>query len=175
MELDVTTAMNQYGSLGPDFLTWLLVRVLKDDMVPPPSEPALTLDIKGPLAFAADGGEATKVTMAGDEAASAPEVFSALRQGKRLHRAKVEIHVGESNWTFTLDASTFDIKSAKLPVPNQIDLDSFLSLRVESIMALHHYIDEIYDMFLPYRLDPEAWKAEVSSWRQLAKELGTTG
>lgn len=167
MEFDVTQAMDRFGSLGPDFLTWLLVRLLKDEMEPPPSEPSLVIDIKGPLQFAADGGEATKVTMAGDEAASAPEVFSALRQGKRLHRAKLEFIVHEMTWTFTFDGGTFDLRSTKLPVPNIPDQDAFLTTRLESIMGLYHYIDELFDRFLPHRLDPTAWKAEVESWRKL--------
>lgn len=173
MEKDLEGIMSQYGSLGPDFLTWLLIRVLKDDFVPPPSEPGLTIDMKGPLSFAADGGEATKVTMAGDEAASAPEVFSALRQGKRLHRAGLEFRIGDDAWIFNFDGSTFDLKSAKLPVPSEMGRD--LATRVESIMVVYHYLDEIYDQFLPVRLDPDGWKAEVKSWRNVANELGLTG
>lgn len=172
MELSNTEAMERYAALGPDFLTWLLVRVLKSDVPPPPSEPALEVDIKGPLQFASEGGEATKVSMSGDEAPSAPEVFSALRQGKRLFRAKMLFSAYDSTWEFTLDAGTFDLKSAKLPVPAMADADEYLRLRYESILRLYHFLDEMYDQFLPLRLDPENWRDEVSSWKTLTKDLG---
>lgn len=174
MELSNTEVMERYAALGPDFLTWLLVRVLKSEVPPPPSEPALEVDIKGPLQFAAEGGEATKISMSGDEAPSAPEVFSALRQGKRLFRARLLFSAYESTWEFTLDAGSFDLKSAKLPVPSMADEGEYLRLRHESLLRLYHYIDEMFDQFLPQRLDGAAWREEVASWKTLTRDLGLT-
>lgn len=173
MELAPIEAYQRYASLGPDFLTWLLVRVLDTDVPPPQSEPALKVDIQGPLMFAGEGGEAKKVSLAGEEAAAAPEVSSALRQGKRLMRAKIIFSAMEDTWTFTLDAETFDIKSAKLPVPNISDRDEFLKMRVESLMHLQNLVDELFENFLVVRLDQEAWKAEAQRWMKAAKQTGS--
>ena len=169
---DLMQVMERYVALGPDFLTWLFVRILKGDVPPPPSEPALKIDIKGPLQFASDSGEATKVTLAGkDDVPTAPEVFSALRQGKRLFRARLVFNVHSSEQSFTLDASTFDIKSAKLDVPKELGLDEQTFTRHQAVLHLYHLLDELFEGFLPLRLNPDIWKEEIKSWRNLAEEL----
>jgi hypothetical protein len=169
-ELSPLEAFQKYAALGPDFLTWLLVRVLEDDCPRPLSEPGLKVDIQGPLLFISEDGEARKITLAGDEAASAPEVLSALRQGKKLTRAKVIFTAQEDTWTFTLDAQFFDLKSIKLPVPAIPDLNQYLQMRVEATVRLYSLVDEIYtDIFLPLRLSPDAWKEEAKSWIERAK------
>lgn len=165
-ELSPLEASQKYAALGPDFLTWLLMRVLDDDCPRPKSEPGLKIDIQGPLLFASEDGEARKVAMAGDEAASAPEVTSALKQGKRLVRARLIFTAQEDTWACTLDAVTFDLRSIKLPVPSVPDLHQYLQMRISSTMRLFGLLDEIYhDLFLPIRLDPGAWKEEASGWR----------
>lgn len=168
-ELAPMEAFQRYAALGPDFLTWLLVRVLEDDIPAPPSEPGLKVDIQGPLLFIGDGGEATKVTLAGEEAAAAPEVQSALRQGKKLARGKVLFSVMEDTWTFTLDAETFDLRSIKLPVPPVPDAEQNLHMRVEATMRLMLLIDEMFEGFLTIRLNPEGWKSEAEKWRKKAQ------
>ncbi|MEO8376366.1 MAG: hypothetical protein ABI579_01745 [Candidatus Sumerlaeota bacterium] len=162
-------AFQKYAALGPDFLTWILVRVLDTDLPGPPSEPGLKVDIQGPLLFASEGGEARKVTLSGEEAASAPEVQSALRQGKRLMRAKLLFTAVEDTWAFTLDAETFDVKSAKVPVPMIPDMNQYIQMRIESLSRVYHLLDELYEQFLSLRLDPAAWKSEAARWKKIAK------
>ena len=146
----------------------MLVHVLEDDLPAPQSEPALKADIQGPLLFTSEGGEARKITLAGDEAASAPEVISALRQGKKLVRAKLVFEAMEDTYTFTLDAETFDLKSIKLPVPNIADQLQYFDMRIEALTRLYLYVDELFEGFLQLRLDPEQWKEEAATWRKLA-------
>lgn len=162
-------AYEKYAALGPDFLTFLLVRVLEDEVPPPPSEPGLKVDIQGPMLFTGDEGEARKVTLAGEEAAGAPEVLSALRQGKRLRRAKLILTAVTDTYAFTIDADTFDLKGIKLPVPPIPDLDEYLSMRVQSTQRLHQLVDELFEGFLQVRLTPDEWKAELARWKKLAK------
>lgn len=166
MQLAPIEAFQRYASLGPDFLTWLLVRVLDDDVPPPPSEPGLKVDIQGPLLFVGEGGEAKKVTLAGEEAASAPEVASALRQGKRLARGKVIFNAQEDAWAFTLEGETFDLRSIKLPVPAIANRDEYVRMRVESTARLFHLVDDMFEIFLTVRLEPEGWKTEIESWKK---------
>ncbi|MBI1234927.1 MAG: hypothetical protein GC208_10540 [Alphaproteobacteria bacterium] len=167
VELSPMEAFQKYAALGPDFLTWLLMRVLDDDYPKPHSEPGLKIDIQGPLLFISEDGEARKVALAGDEVASAPEVMNTLRQGKKLIRAKIIFTAQEDSWGFTLDAQFFDLKSIKLPVPSIPDLNQYLQMRIEATMRLYSLVDEMFtDLFLPLRLDPEAWKEETGSWKR---------
>ncbi len=160
-ELAPLEAFERYGSLGPDFLTWLLVRVLDDDVPGIPSEPGLKLDVQGPLQFASEAGEARKITLSGEEAATAPEVISALRQGKRLMRGKFLLTAVEDTWTFSLDGETFDLRSLKLPVPSIPDPESYLEARIEATLRIYTLLDELFEVFLSVRLAPEVWQEEL--------------
>lgn len=165
-EVSNLEVLERYAALGPDFLTWLAVRSLRGDLPAPESEPGMEVQLLGPITLAASHGEATKVTLAGDEAASAPEVQSALRQGKRLLRAKVQFDIVDMQYVFTLDAETFDLRSVKLPVPKVPDLDEYLRMRIQALQHLDRVVRELFEVFLPVRLEPAAWKAEVTSWNE---------
>lgn len=156
--------MERYASLGPDFLTWLAARGPEGTLPPIPSEPELTVGVKGPLLFEAAHGEATKITLAGEEAPTAPEVDAAMKVGKRLRRAKLEFAVVDAIWSFTLDAETFDVKSVKLPVPKIADEGEYLKARVQALQHLTRLLEELFEAFLGVRLDPAAWREEVVSW-----------
>lgn len=168
MELSPLEAFQRYASLGPDFFTWLLVRILEDDLPVLASEPGMKVDLQGPLLFVGEGGEASKVSLSGDEAASAPEVLSALRQGKRLIRARLVFNANEDVYTFTLDAETFDLKSIKLPVPTLADREQYFAMRLEATARLALYVEEYFEGFLHLRLNPESWKEEGARWRRVA-------
>lgn len=168
-ELSNLEIMDRYGSLGPDFLTWLVVESMRDTLDPPESEPGLTVIPKGPLVLVSESGEATKVSLTGDEAVSSAEFISAIRQGKRLLRAKLEFTAQDATWDFTLDSQTFDVKSAKLPVPKVSDLDEFMSLRIQATQHLYHILGEMYDSFLHLRCDEERWPEVLQDWSKMKK------
>lgn len=156
--------MDRYGPLGPDFLTWLAASVRAGNLPSPPSEPGMQVDLRGPLLFEAPFGDATKMTLAGADAGTAPEVSAALRQGKRLRRARLEFTVVDARWEFTLDAETFDLRGAKLPVPKVPDLDEYLRMRVQALQHLARIVEELFELFLAVRLDAARWKEEVGNW-----------
>lgn len=164
--LTVLEVLERYGSLGPDFLTWFALHCDEEGFAATPGEPGLSAAVLGPMVFASDTGEATKMSLAGDEAAAAPEVAAALRAGKRLVRARIQLAAQDAEWTFTLDAETFDLRSAKLPVPKVPDLDEYLMLRIQALQHLDLLVRELFEKFLALRLDPTAWKAEVGTWRK---------
>ncbi len=166
LQLSPLEAFERYAPLGPDFLTWLLVHVVESDLPEISVEPTLKLDIQGPMVFEGGQGEAGKMTLTGEEAATAPEVLSALREGKRLKRAKVLFNADEVAWHFTLDAVTFDLRGSKLPVPNMPDAADQLFIRLESLSQLYAILDELFEKFLQIRLDPETWRQELIFWRQ---------
>jgi len=161
--------MERYAALGPDFLTWMLVRSGEEGALTTPSEPGLQVALMGPMVFTSATGEATKVTLAGDEAPASPEVRAALRQGKRVARTKIEFTAVDAKWIFTLEGETFDIKSAKLPVPKMPDQDEYMTMRVQAAQHLVAIVHELFETFLSARLDPAKWAEEITSWREFAE------
>lgn len=163
-EISNMEIMDRFASMGPDFLTWLCMESLRDTLVPPPSEPGLIVVPKGPVVLFSDLGEATKVTLAGDEAPSAPEFLSAIAQGKRLQRCRLEFTAQDATWLFTLDSQTMDVKSVKLPVPKLADLDEYVMMRVQATQHLYHLLNELFDQFLHQRCDPQRWPECLKAW-----------
>ena len=163
-EMSALDIMDRYGALGPDFLTWLWVHSLDESLPAPPSEPGLAVGCIGPMVFESEIGDATKISLAGDEAATAPEAKAALRTGKRLKRSKLEFSAQDAKWTFTLDSDTFDLRSIKLPVPKVADLDEYMTMRVQATQHLAHIVHELFEIFLTIRLDAAKWKEELENW-----------
>jgi hypothetical protein len=169
-ELMALEAMEKYSPLGPDFLTWLCIRIIEGEM-PTLDNIPLEFTIKGPITLEGSGGEATKVTLAGEEAPGSPEFCSALSEGKKLVRARLVLVEGADQYEFTLNGETFDFGSVKIPVPKVPDLDQYLSDRVVAFQHLAEIIDRLYEAWLPLRLTPAEWKKETAAWRRLGKKL----
>jgi hypothetical protein len=161
--------MERFATVGPDFLTWMCVHSQRDDLPAPASEPGLAVRFLGPMVVAGDGGEATKATLAGDEAPASPELRTALAAGKRIMRSKIEFIAQDATWTFTLDGETFDMRSVKLPVPKVADLDEHMSLRVQALQQAAFLVDQLFDLFLPLRADAQGWAEEVKGWKHKDK------
>lgn len=165
-DLAILQAFERYGALGPDFLTWLFARVVRTEPPECPLDALLEIDIHGPLVLEAAGGEATRVALAGEEAATAPEVRSALREGKRLVRAKLIFKSGTDEFQFTLDATTFDLRGLKVNVPKSADANQVLADRVAAMQRVFDLIDSLFEVFLPLRLDKAVWQEETERWRE---------
>jgi hypothetical protein len=163
-ELSFLEINQRYGALGPDFLTWLLIHADEQDLPESPTEPGLQVSLMGPMLFRSDLGEATKISLSGDEAPAAPEVRAALRQGKRLSRCGLLFTVMDAAYQFVLDAETFDLKSVKLPVPKIPDIDEYMVARIQALQHLTRLVHELFDAFLAVRLDPARWADELASW-----------
>ncbi|MDX2175132.1 MAG: hypothetical protein SF028_01550 [Candidatus Sumerlaeia bacterium] len=163
-ELGVLEAFEQYRPLGPDFLTWLAMSARAENAVTLADGTRLELEVRGPLALAAGGGEATKVTLAGDDAVGAPELRSALGEGKRLVKARLVLTEGADQYAFTFNAETFDLSALKVPVPRIPDLAQYATDRVTAMQHLFDVVERAYEEFLALRLAPEQWAETVESW-----------
>lgn len=167
-EIGALEAMERYAPLGPDFLTWIAFSVLENR---PPELDGVPLDIaiKGPIVLVSAAGEATKVTLAGEESHGAPEFRSAIAEGKKLVKARLTLTEGADQFEFTFNGETFDFGSVKLPVPKVPDLDQYVADRVTAFQKLADTFDRLYEQFLALRLSPENWKREAATWRKWAK------
>lgn len=166
--LNAMEANDRYKSLGPEFLTWLYVHIQGEDLPAPESEPGLKISMLGPVVMTSETGEATKMSLAGEEAAAAPELRSGLKAGKRIAQARLQFEVHGDTWVFSLHGETFDFRGMKLPVPKIADADESLAMRVQATQRLSLLVGEMFEAFLLVRLDPAAWKQEAARWKKLA-------
>jgi hypothetical protein len=136
----------QYAAIGPDFLTHTMQQILDDAWAPPACEPLLKADIMGPLYF--EGlTEIRKATFGGEEAAAGAEVTTALKNKKKLTRARFSFYAQEDHYQFTLDGPTFDFRAVKLPVPVLADENAFLEMRIDALLRLQQYVEESFATF----------------------------
>jgi hypothetical protein len=136
----------QYAAIGPDFLTHTMRQILDGAWTAPECEPLLTADIMGPLYF--EGlSEIRKATFGGEEAAAGEEVTTALKNKKKLTRARLAFDAGEDHYQFTLDGPTFDFRAVKLPVPALADENMFLEMRIDALLRLQQYVEESFAAF----------------------------
>lgn len=165
-ELSVLDAFERYGSLGPDFLTWLFICSQADDPHPAITSLVQGVEFRGPIVLSGEGGEALKVSLSGDEAPNAPEVRSALAEGKRIVRSKLLLTIGADQFQCTLNGETFDLSGLKLPIPKTPDWELFLSDRIQAMQHLFGILDSLFEAFLAVRLAPDTWKEEAARWQR---------
>ncbi|MBL8731927.1 MAG: hypothetical protein JNN13_06125 [Planctomycetes bacterium] len=153
-----TERIETHGFLGEEFLTWLwyqweqhggeftfaggrVVGVALDDF----------------LIFAAPSDEETEQTLRRGLPTRTAEARTALRQGRRLKKARLLIAEGSRQWTATLDAASLTLAGVKLPEDAEeceSDIDRTTD-RAANWLALDEILQALYGRFLGERLAPD--------------------
>ena len=97
------------GFLGEEFLTWLWFRIETDggefDIG---RRGKLAVSFDDFIAFAARDGDETEHTLRKGIPSRSPEASVALRNGRRLTRARLVIALGDAAYSVILDGETMD-------------------------------------------------------------------
>jgi len=152
------------GFLGEEFLTWLWFRTETEggdfDLAPGRSVAVAPDDF---LAFAPTGGDETEQTLRKGSPSRSAEAAASLRNGRRLRRARWIVALGELVWSVTIDGSTMDLCSIKLPdddaeagSPEERSRD-----RAANFLLLQEIVGLLYREFLRVRLRPDYLEAEA--------------
>ncbi len=144
-----------HGFLGEEFLTWLWFRWETDG-----GEYALSagrtvgIALDDFLVFAAPSDDETEQTLRHGLPTRTAEARTALRQGRRLKKAKLIIAEGSRQWTATLEASTMTLTGVRLPedaedveTPQDRTAD-----RTANWLAIYEVVMAVYGVFLRERL-----------------------
>ncbi|MCA8975165.1 MAG: hypothetical protein KDC98_10605 [Planctomycetes bacterium] len=144
-----------HGFLGEEFLTWLWYRWETDG-----GEYELSagrtvgIALDDFLAFAAPSDDETEQTLRHGLPTRTAEARTALRQGRRLKKAKLILAEGSRQWIATLDASTMTLTGVRLPEDAE-DVESPADRtadRAANWHALYETLMAIYRLFLRERL-----------------------
>lgn len=150
-----------HGFLGEEFLTWLWFRWETDG-----GEYTLSggrvvgVALDDFLAFAAPDEDATEQTLRRGLPTRTAEARTALRQGRRLRKARLLVAEGSRQWSATLDAPTLSLGGVKLPDDAEeceSDTDRTAD-RAANWLALHEIVQALYAHFLQQRLRPDYLK-----------------
>jgi hypothetical protein len=147
-----------HGFLGEEFLTWLWFRWETDG-----GEFTLAggrvvgIALDDFLAFGAPSDDDTEQTLRRGLPTRTAEARTALRQGRRLRKARLLVAEGPRQWSAVLDAPTLTLNSVKLPEDAEeceSDPDRTAD-RAANWLALHEILHALYASFLRDRLRPD--------------------
>lgn len=147
--------------LGQEFLTWLCWKSeshngkMKLDGIE-----EFELFFEAPVRLVADYGEATAITLQGGTPMDSPEARQALKEGKKLDRARLRVIYRNQTYTFTFNASTFAVSGMKLPVPPNVSAADFLFVRMEILEDFEKFFSLVFDNFLGVRFADKKWSEE---------------
>lgn len=157
-ELQRQDGAETHGFLGEEFLTWMWFRwetgggefTLSGGRV-------VGVALDDFLAFAAPSDDETEQTLRRGLPTRTREARTALRQGRRLKKARLLVAEGSRQWSATLDASTLTLNGVKLPEDAE-ECESEQDRtgdRAANWLALHEIVHSLYTMFLKERLRPD--------------------
>ncbi|MCR9248608.1 MAG: hypothetical protein NXI31_26575 [bacterium] len=144
-----------HGFLGEEFLTWLWYRWETDggeyDLS---AGRRIGIALDDFLAFGAPSEDETEQTLRRGLPTRTPQARSALRQGRRLKKAKLILADGSRQWVATLDASTMTLSGVRLPEDAE-DVESpqdRTADRAANWLAIYEMVMAVYGQFLRERL-----------------------
>ncbi|MBL8736421.1 MAG: hypothetical protein JNL12_08360 [Planctomycetes bacterium] len=144
-----------HGFLGEEFLTWLWFRWEADGgEFTLPGGRVVGVALDDFLSFAAPSDDETEQTLRRGLPTRTAEARTALRQGRRLRKARMLVAEGSRQWSAVLDAPTLTLGSVKLPDDSEeceSDLDRTTE-RSANWFALHEIVQALYGRFLRERL-----------------------
>lgn len=158
--------VESHGFLGEEFLTWLWFRQETDrgeHHLQGGRVASVMLDDL--LTFAAPGGEATEQTLRRGAPTRTVEARAALRQGRRLAKARVLIAEGDRQWAMTMHGATFALSGVKLPADSEEagNEQERSEERAGNWLGLHEILLALYREFLRVRLEPGYLKSEAQT------------
>ncbi len=149
---------DSHGFLGEEFLTWLWFQWETDGgEFSLPSGRTVGVALDDFLSFAAPSDDETEQTLRRGLPTRTAEARTALRQGRRLRKARLLIAEGERQWSCTFDAPTMSLLGVKLPEDAEeceSEQDRTAD-RAANWLALHEIVQALYATFLRQRLRPD--------------------
>ncbi|MEZ5964356.1 MAG: hypothetical protein R3F56_10965 [Planctomycetota bacterium] len=147
-----------HAFLGEEFLTWLWYRletVGGDFDIGEGRHVAVAMDDF--LAFAPRDDDETEQTLRKGTPTHSQEARAALRNGRRLRKAKLVVAEGPMQFGATLDGTTMCLSGIKLPDDSE-DCESARDRNVEraaGFFLVHELVGHLYTGFLQDRLRPD--------------------
>lgn len=154
--------------MGQDFLTWLWFHSeQREGAVELPGQGTFHAMVEGPLTFVREGNGAHETVLRNGEPRRSQEARAALLAGKKLARAKITLVRGDAQYTATLGADDFAVRSLKLPDTESLDAAGRFMERMLSVRIFIDALLAYYDAFLQERLSAQRWppvQRQIHDW-----------
>lgn len=162
--------IQQKAFIGREFLTWLWFRSETDPVVDLSGSRSVEVEILGPLLLEANFGDARSSGLKGESAGLSAEAGTALREGKKLRRARLKFNVEGVEWIASLDGETLAVTGLAVPSSGKLPFSESLRLRTEFMLDFDSLLTELINLFLERRLDEKDWAKELQKIHAWAVE-----
>jgi hypothetical protein len=167
-------------SLGREFLTWLWFKSEeRNGMILIPGIGETEIHMVRRLVLESGDGEYSESVVCQGMHADLKEGREALRRGKKIKEARLQLTRDAATWEFTLKADRFQFQSLKMPVVMDLDeeqdnRDGRVLERIYLLETVVRIMDRLFALFVSLRL-PESWQKErlrMEKWLQSSSEQG---
>ena len=156
--MDLVDLINSRRFLGSEFLMWLWFKSeCYDGMFDIPNHDRVEVVYDDRLTLEAYLAETERNMFRGGAPAYSPEPRVALREGKRVQRAKLRVIKEGREWTFNIKAESLDLTSVKIPSLLSREEEEQFYERMYLVEELEEILDELFREFLEVRLT-YAWE-----------------
>ena len=107
--------MEQGRFLGEEFLLWLWMRSMTEGGASGEDGDGSGCFVEDSIQLVSERGEVKEISLRKGNPAESREAFEALSRGMRPAKVKLRILSGDLEWVFTLNATTLDMGTLKLP------------------------------------------------------------
>ncbi len=173
--MDLVDLIEQRAFLGSEFLMWLWFKsecfecLLKIDGIG-----AVEIEFDDQMTLEAYIAETQRSELKGGDPANGIEAKTALRQGKRLSKAKISVNKEGRIWILTLKGDTLDFSGVKIPALLTHEYDERFYERMYLLDEVEEIISALYLEFLKIRLSSD-WEKKIlpatQSWIQSDKTM----
>lgn len=151
--------------LGEEFLLWLWQRGLLDGGTSGVEGDTSALFLDDAVVLVSERGDVKEISLRKGNPTESREAYEALSRGMRPARAKVRLLSGDLEWTFSLNAATFDATALKLPPSQAKDPAGRISDRLFLLEEGLAHLERRYAAFLSQRHgDPEGLGEALKTW-----------
>lgn len=151
--MDLIDLIETKRFLGAEFMMWLWFKSeCYESLFDNRDHGTLELWFDDKLTLEAYLAETERNDFKGGAPAHSPEAKTALRQGKRMSKAKMGVIKEGREWTFTLKSDSLDVSGVKLPALLSREEDEQFYERMYLLEELEDIIASLYKEFLIIRL-----------------------
>ncbi len=157
--------------LGREFLTWLWFKSEeRAGTVRVPNLGDLQMVFVRRLVLESGDGEYSESVVCQGLHTDLKEGKAALRLGKKIKEARIQLTKDTEKWEFTLKADSFQFQSMRLPEgTNEMDQDDPVGQLLERIFLVEtavKVIDQVFSLFLSRRVSPQWISEEIPRIRK---------
>jgi len=164
--------------IGREFLTWLWFKSEeRNGAIALAKTDEVQLQLLKRIALEAGEGEYSQGVVCSGLHAELKEGKEAIRQGKKVKEANLQLHRDRDEWEFNFKADAFYFQSLRMPAADppetQEDTEGILLERIYRIENAVRTIDRLYESFLTLRFSPEWTKNEkprLAAWLRKEQE-----